>query len=272
MNEYRRKGASQFGQEGVLEEVFKRLGVGPNPWCVEIGAYDGHTLSNTWNLINVHGWHSVQIEAEPDRFAALSECYAGRPDVHCLNARVESLAGLLAATPLPPVFDLACIDVDGDDYQLWQSLAPYRPRVVLVECNPTFGWDVEYVPKRGGCLGASALSLLHLGESLGYRLAAVVEIDLLFVDAGEFDKLRIAPRSLAEHMTLSDRHIPRLVSDQKGRHYLLRSGPWGARDDDDILYNEFLRSRRELAETAEVLAGAPRLWEGDDAWPCRKHS
>jgi len=64
VNKYRRNVTSQFGQDGVLAETFKRLGIGPQPWCVEIGAHDGYSLSNTWNLINEQGWSAVLIEAE----------------------------------------------------------------------------------------------------------------------------------------------------------------------------------------------------------------
>ncbi|CAN0123266.1 unnamed protein product [Heterosigma akashiwo] len=37
-----------------------------NKWCVEFGAWDGKHLSNTWSLINEHGWSSVQIEGDPE--------------------------------------------------------------------------------------------------------------------------------------------------------------------------------------------------------------
>lgn len=268
MNEYRRKVTSQWGQDGVLAEVFRRIGPG-SQWCVEIGAYDGYNLSNTWSLVNEQGWNAVLLEADPGRAAACRERYAGVERVTVVEGRVSDLQAALAATPLPKAFDLLCIDVDGDDYHLWQSLTEYRPRVVLIETNPTFGWDVEYIPKRGGHMGSSLLALHHLAESRDYRLAAYIEIDALFVEVADWEKLGVAPRSLAEHMALSDRYIPRLVSDLDGRHYLLRSGPWGARDDDDTLHSEFLRSRRELDESAEKLGGAPRLWE-KDAWPCRK--
>lgn len=270
MIEYRARVTSQFGQDGVLAELFRRIGAG-SQWCVEVGAYDGHHYSNTWSLINQAGWHGVLLEGHPARAAALAKRYELRPDVWCIEQQVppEGLDRALGPAHLPQPFDLLCLDVDGDDWHLWANLEKHRPRAVLVEFNPTFGPDVIYVPKPGGHMGCSAAALVKLASQKGYRLACCIEIDLLFVAEDEFEQLRLVERSLAEHLCLSERHVPRLVSDLDGVHYLLRAGPWGAREDEDQLHSEFLKSRADLAATAEVLEGAPRLWEGGDGWPLR---
>ena len=53
LNSFEKKIYSQFGEDGILEEILKRLGEqNIDKWCVEFGARDGISDSNTYNLIN----------------------------------------------------------------------------------------------------------------------------------------------------------------------------------------------------------------------------
>ena len=42
---------SQFGQDGVLENILSRIGPLENINCLEVGGWDGVLLSNTCNLV-----------------------------------------------------------------------------------------------------------------------------------------------------------------------------------------------------------------------------
>jgi len=57
---YRKNITSQSGEDGIIEKIFELI-KGDN-WCVEFGACDGKSTSNTWNLINNKGWSAVPIE------------------------------------------------------------------------------------------------------------------------------------------------------------------------------------------------------------------
>ena len=105
---------SQSGEDGVLREIFRRIGV-KSQWCCEFGAWDGEHLSNTWTLINKARWSGVQIEMNKEKFTVLEKRYQNRDDVHCMNYGVtkeNSLDKLLARTPIPAQFDLLVIDVN----------------------------------------------------------------------------------------------------------------------------------------------------------------
>ena len=78
---------------------------------MEIGAWDGKHLSNTWNLIVNKGWSGLLVEADPVRVADMESRYASRPDVQCVCALVGFGGGGFGGsgfggTVFPPVLDI----------------------------------------------------------------------------------------------------------------------------------------------------------------------
>lgn len=77
---------SQYGEDGIIEEIFRRIGIS-NGFFVEFGAFDGISLSNTRHLWE-KGWNGVMIEQSPSAFAKLKQNYAEHSNVKTLNAFV----------------------------------------------------------------------------------------------------------------------------------------------------------------------------------------
>ena len=141
---------SQFAEDAIIEAIFERIGT-ENKWCFECGASDGLFFSNTRKLIE-DGWNAVQVEADPTFFEQLSNRYKDNPRVQCVQQFVGLKAGnriddILERCGAPRDIDLLVIDVDGQDYHLWNSLMNYRPRVICVEFKP--GVTSMYIPEPG---------------------------------------------------------------------------------------------------------------------------
>jgi hypothetical protein len=213
---HRRQVTSQWGEEGILEEVFRRIGTGDRT-CVELGAGDGKTFSNSWSLWHDAGWRAVLIEADPERFAALEVAVRGfEPKVRAIAARVEvegdsSLPAILGRERVSRDFDLLSLDIDGDDWHVLAAMGDWRPRCVLVEYNPTIPPEIDVVQPRGERFGASARALVRLAHERRYRLAAMTETNCLFVRDEDFPRLGIAeatveasfPRELLTYVVTS---------------------------------------------------------------------
>lgn len=204
--EHRHNHTSQFGEDGVLAKVLEVIGASDNGWCVEFGAYDGIFCSNTHTLIKDHGYKAVLIEVNPRRLVKLRENYRGHEGISILDKFVafegeNSLDNLLAQTPIPQDFDLLSVDVDGNDYHIWKSVEQYRPKVVIIEFNPTIPLELEVVqPKEiyHDC-GSSLSALYRLGKEKGYELVATTDANAIFVDRPYFEAFGIAdnrPREL----------------------------------------------------------------------------
>ena len=141
---------SQFWEDSIFDAIFKRIGTA-NKWCFECGASDGLFFSNTRKLIE-EGWNAIQVEADPVFFEQLSNRYTDNPRVQCVQQFVGLKPGnriddILERAGAPRDIDLLVIDVDGQDYHLWNSLTKYRPRVICVEFKP--GVTSMYIPEPG---------------------------------------------------------------------------------------------------------------------------
>lgn len=59
--DFKRNDFSQNGEDGIIEELFRRIGIEAKT-CCEFGAWDGIYLSNCRRLID-QGWQTLFIEA-----------------------------------------------------------------------------------------------------------------------------------------------------------------------------------------------------------------
>jgi hypothetical protein len=206
---------SQYGEDGIIRRIFEIVGF-DNSWCVDVGAWDGVHLSNTWDLINKRGWKSVLIEVDSEKFSELKELHKDRYDEVFVRHGVvgweypQTLDNYLASTPIPESFDLLCIDIDGNDWHVWNALTDYRPRVVVIEFNPTAGNELCFVQDADHEVhqGASLLALIDLAHAKGYELVATTMVNALFVRKEEFEKFGIADNSIdSMHATSLDIQI-----------------------------------------------------------------
>jgi hypothetical protein len=77
------------------------------------------------------------------------------------------------------------VDIDGNDYWVWEAITAISPRVVIVEFNALFGptapvtvpYDPAFVRQKAHSsrvyFGASLAALDHLANKKGYSLVAV---------------------------------------------------------------------------------------------------
>jgi hypothetical protein len=199
---HRKNVQSQFGEDGILEKIFDIIGTS-NKWCVELGALNGTHDSNAWQLIKNEGWSGVLIEADKTYFEKLEKEYTGIERAVCVNAFVsfegaDSLDALLAKTAIPKDFDLFSLDVDGNEYHLWDSLVIYQPRVMMVEFNASIPHHISFSQPRDMKVfqGSSLRAFVELGKKKGYELVAANETNAFFVRADLFQLFSMDNTSL----------------------------------------------------------------------------
>lgn len=155
--------SSQQGEDGVIQAIFNEIGT-TNRIAVEFGALDGET-DNTLFLQKL-AWQVHLING--DQFT---------PKIHKAWMTAENCNKVFAELGIPKEFDLLSIDIDFNDYYVWQALK-YRPRVLVIEYNASVPPDearvVNYEPHRSwdgtNYFGASVLALDRLSNKKGYSL------------------------------------------------------------------------------------------------------
>lgn len=173
---------SQFGEDGILSAIFNKIGT-VNKYCVDVGAADGLLFSNVRQFIE-QGWKGLLIESDRERFGKLAASAGqfGKGQITCFNYQVEptgyySLDNLLDKAEAPEEFDLLSIDVDGQDYYIWNSLLRYNPRVVVIEYDPDA--DPMFIPVLGGEGQAGWNATSYVAAARGYLTIARTQTNLI---------------------------------------------------------------------------------------------
>jgi hypothetical protein len=193
---------SQAGEDGILLAILGRLPQ-TDGWCVEVGAWDGRHLSNTFNLVGDLGYKVVLIECDLHRYERLVSTYPFASRAVFIQRRVgfspsDSLDNILQETGVPANCDLLSIDVDGNDYHVWASVTQLRPKIVIIEYNPTIANSVWFVqPAEANCAqGSSAKAICELAARKGYEMVATTALNLVFVERQYYAAMNIPDNSL----------------------------------------------------------------------------
>lgn len=178
---------SQTGEDGIIEKIFSIIEP-KNKFCCEFGAWDGKYLSNTYNLVANQNWRGLFIEANENKFKDLLVTHGQNNNAILLNRLIEfdgenSLDNMLEEVKSPIDLDLISIDIDGNDYFIFESIAKFRPRVVVIEFNPSIPNDVIFVQAKAKDVnqGCSLLALIILGKEKGYELICCTQWNAFFV-------------------------------------------------------------------------------------------
>jgi hypothetical protein len=171
---------AQGTAEIKLADIFQQLGYATGV-ILEIGAHDGKSMSNT-RVFYEQGWDCRYIEGDAALFPYLLK---NVPADKCLQGFVSvepgcTLDDLMDKLRMPAEFVCLSLDIDGNDYWVWQSLTRHMPLVVCVEYNSnadltatlSVPYDKNFVWHGGAYVGATASALVNLGTSKGYTLVA----------------------------------------------------------------------------------------------------
>lgn len=128
-----RKVSSQQGEDGVLEEIAMRVFKGnlSDKHIFEFGAEHGLEGISRY-FIQEYGWSATLIEVEPLPFHILRQIYSDNEAVTTLNIKVstDNVQELVSKKPV----DVLSIDIDGQDYWVWEAVTE-KPPIVVIEYN-----------------------------------------------------------------------------------------------------------------------------------------
>lgn len=176
---------SQFGEDGIIQYLIRRAAVPEHlKTFVEFGV-ESYVEANTRFLLMNDNWRGLVMDGSPANMAAVRETSLyWRQDITAKAAFIDrdNINGLIADAGFGGEIGLLSIDLDGNDYWVWEKIAAVNPIIVVAEYNSVFGAKhaitVPYDPtfERAKAhyshlyWGVSLRALEVLGRRKGYAL------------------------------------------------------------------------------------------------------
>lgn len=189
---------SQTDEDGIILYLLSK-GVLKTQVFIEIGATDGVGGSNCANLAINLGWQGIFIDKDEGPIAKAMDFYSSSADTklappQCLakKVNVENINQVLQEAEITGEIDVLSIDIDGNDYWVWQAIKVISPRLVIIEARIEWGnvarvmdykKNYAYTALQKDSFGASIPALIKLGKKLGYKLVCTNRLgyNLFFV-------------------------------------------------------------------------------------------
>lgn len=202
---------SQNGEDGIIEKILSDLGIA-NGNVIEFGAWDGLYISNIYRLWKYGNFNGILIEGDKEKADKFRDPsgkarmfnYFISPD----KGDENSIDNVLSKIGIEDEIVLMSIDIDSCDYYVMESMEKYKPSIIIIETNNSFGPDSIYKSYDAGC---SMRSIWELAEEKNYTMVAytanaiLVRKDLLS-NLKEFDS-SITPEKMyineIQYLTLS---------------------------------------------------------------------
>ncbi len=178
---------SEAEEDGILLFIFSILGT-TNKKAIEICAGDGRGMLT--NLILNHGWEGLMFEGNEDNVKKGKQFFNSHPDSYAMPPKffqawitAENINNLIKKNGFEEEIDLLSLDIDGNDYWIWQAIDCIKPRVFICETHNiipsnlslTIPYDPNFYcwdkPKNQLYFrSVSLLAMKKLCEQKGYRL------------------------------------------------------------------------------------------------------
>lgn len=179
---------SQFEEDGILLYVLSGIGI-KNRTIVEIGS--GNSTENmSTNLILNHGFKGFLFDGSDSNIRVANRLFQSKKD--CLLIQPELTKAFLTRDNVNKILkeagatgevDVLSIDIDGNDYYIWEALEQIQPRLCVFETHDIIPSDLSLTipyqedfnymaqPKYAQDFrSASLLAMTKLSAAKGYRL------------------------------------------------------------------------------------------------------
>lgn len=168
---------SNMEEDGIILWLLSAIGCKKGVF-LDIGSNDCIN-SNCANLAFNFGWKGVFVDADR-RLLNIGKKMYGLFKKHDLKFIQQSVSreniNVLKNYFDNAEIDLLNIDIDGDDYSIWEGLTSLSPKIVLIETKIEYGRHPIVVPADDNFAsaewGASLVSMTALATKKGYVLVA----------------------------------------------------------------------------------------------------
>ena len=131
---------SQMGEDGIIQYLISNIEISSKRF-VEFGVED-YSESNTRFLLMNNNWEGLIMDGSEENMKQVySKDYAWKHSLIAKQAFVtkENINYLLSESGFTGNIGLLSIDIDGNDYWIWDAITVVEPDIIICEYNSVFG-------------------------------------------------------------------------------------------------------------------------------------
>lgn len=183
INDYEFKVFSQFGEDGIINFLINNLDIKSKKF-IEFGV-ENYEEANSRFLLENNSWEGLIIDSSKDNINFITKqnyYWKYNLTAKCEFITKENINDIIYKNNFSGKIGLLSIDLDGNDYWIWECINTVDPDIVLIEFNARLGIDrsitVPYSPSFDRKInhfsniiyGASLLALNNLAKKKNYSL------------------------------------------------------------------------------------------------------
>jgi hypothetical protein len=230
---YGRKIFAQTDEDGIIAEIFRRIGVTSKTF-IEFGIGDG--LENNSLALLFQGWRGLWIDASEQSVSDINRHWkhlidAGRLTMVRSFITRDNIDELITTNFITGEIDLLSVDIDGNDWHVLNAISCVQPRVIIVEYNAKFPpptmYCMSYNATHGWAgddnFGASLQFFATRLSERGYDLVGcnAAGVNAFFVRR-EFTQQKFAePFTAEKHYQPARYHLTKVTSGHRASHATL---------------------------------------------------
>lgn len=176
---------SQFGEDGILQYLIRETGVTRKETTfVEFGVQNYSESNTRFLLMNDH-WRGMIIDGNKQYMDSVrNQDIYWRHDLTAVDAWIDrdNINQLIGDAGFAGDIGILSVDIDGNDYWVWERIEVVNPIIVVVEWNSVFGpshpisvpYDPAFQREKAHYSnlywGASVAAFEYLAARKGYAL------------------------------------------------------------------------------------------------------
>jgi hypothetical protein len=174
---------SQNGEDGIIQFILSKVPV-ENKVFVEFGI-GSYTECNTKFLLKHDNWSGLVIDGSDDYIQKLRDSslyWQHNLQSECSFITKDNINDIITSKGISGDIGILSVDIDGNDYWVWEAIDCISPRIIICEYNSLFGshksvtslYDPNFVIDKahfsGLYWGASIAAFDYLARKKGYSL------------------------------------------------------------------------------------------------------
>lgn len=174
---------SQWGEDGLIQHLINQVEI-ERPIFIEFGV-EKYVESNTRFLLVNNNWSGLVMDGSEENIHYIKNdpiYWRHNLKAECAFVDQQNIDELIRRNGVAGDIGLLSIDIDGNDYWIWDSLTVVSPRIVVCEYNSLWGadqavttpYDPSFIRTRAHYsnlyYGASIAALTQLAGKKGYSL------------------------------------------------------------------------------------------------------